>query len=130
MSSVSRPITASERTESQGDQLKMTELANTWNIRIQANISGWSKFPDVNDQSEHSSQTRLESANGDLFPERNMSDVAARLSKARILLAGFLDQLEVERLRMLDRVKVKPWHLDLSRSRTILRASDKGFFKV
>ena len=65
-----------------------------------------------------------------LFPARNASDLSLRLSAALDLLEPFLCRLDVERSKALESTRGRAWHLDITKSRTFLRASDANYFQV
>ena len=64
------------------------------------------------------------------FPARNVSDLALRLSAALDLLNPFLCRLDEERSKALESTRDRAWHLDITKSRTFLRASDANYFQV
>ncbi len=80
----------------------------------------------------HRSRSGSPQQSMDSFPQRNESDIAWRLRLAQRLLSGLLAQLERERSRALQQSNntSTTWNLDLSRSKTLVRASDEGHFKV
>ena len=61
---------------------------------------------------------------------RNASDLALRLSAALDLLEPFLCRLDEERSKALESTRRRAWHVDTTKSRTFLRASDANYFQV
>ena len=64
------------------------------------------------------------------FSARNTSDLALRLSAALDLLDPFLCRLHEERTKALESIRGRAWHLDTTKSKTFLRASDANYFRV
>ena len=81
----------------------------------------------------HGSTTMYPNGSGSstgFFPARNASDLSLRLSTALDLLEPFLCRLDEERSKALESTRRRAWHLDTTKSRTFLRASDANYFQV
>ena len=66
----------------------------------------------------------------EFFAAPNASDLALRLSATLDLLEPFLRRLDKEHSKALESTHGRAWHLDTTKSRTLLRASDANYFQV
>ena len=119
--------------DSASDTLCAAEYKHCSNIVATTDPESATTDPEPTTKLPHGSATMYPDGSGssaDFFAAWNASDLALRLSAALDLLEPFLCRLDEERTKALESTRGRAWHLDTTKSRTFLRASDANYFQV